>query len=168
MRSAGVRAPYLRCGVIRIVLTGRLNMLVLSRKSGQQIVINGNTVISVVSVRGKTVRLGIKAPGEIPIFRGELLHREPDFGDVTRSLGRILLLATPSSRPRDGGVAGRDSAASAAAARGTERRAGNGTGCANRTSSQRWEEVEICGPCGRRPVHLSSPSLRADVRSARP
>jgi carbon storage regulator len=48
-------------------------MLVLSRKKGESIVIDGNIVITVVEVRGDKVRLGIEAPIEIPVMRSELV-----------------------------------------------------------------------------------------------
>ena len=51
-------------------------MLVLSRKRNQEIIVNGNVRIQVVSISGNTVRLGINAPREISIVRGELLEGE--------------------------------------------------------------------------------------------
>lgn len=48
-------------------------MLVLSRKKNEKIVIDGNTVITVLDVRGDTVRIGIQAPAEIRVLRGELV-----------------------------------------------------------------------------------------------
>ncbi|TBL72996.1 carbon storage regulator CsrA [Paenibacillus thalictri] len=47
-------------------------MLVLSRKKGESIVINGNIELVVVSVEGDQVRLGIKAPKDVDIFRKEV------------------------------------------------------------------------------------------------
>lgn len=47
-------------------------MLVLSRTREQQIVIDGNIVVTVVEVRGDKVRLGIDAPKEIPVHRREV------------------------------------------------------------------------------------------------
>jgi carbon storage regulator CsrA len=47
-------------------------MLVLSRKPNQQIVVNGNIVITILRVRGNSVRIGIEAPGEVGIRRAEL------------------------------------------------------------------------------------------------
>ena len=47
-------------------------MLVLSRKTNESIVIDGNITISVLQVKGKIIRLGIEAPKEIPIRRKEL------------------------------------------------------------------------------------------------
>ena len=48
-------------------------MLVLTRKIGEEIVVNGNISIVVVDVRGDKVRLGIEAPKEVPIHRREVV-----------------------------------------------------------------------------------------------
>lgn len=47
-------------------------MLVLSRRVGQKIIISEDIVVSVVSVVGKTVRIGIEAPDHIKILRSEV------------------------------------------------------------------------------------------------
>ncbi len=47
-------------------------MLVLSRRKDESIVIDGNIQIEVLRVKGNTVRLGIKAPREVKVLRGEL------------------------------------------------------------------------------------------------
>ena len=55
-------------------------MLVLSRKLGESIVINGGVTVYVIEVRGKVVRLGIDAPKAIPIRRSECDGRIPEDG----------------------------------------------------------------------------------------
>jgi carbon storage regulator len=50
-------------------------MLVLSRKLNESIVINDNVVVTVLGVKGNTVRLGINAPGEIPVHRQEVYEK---------------------------------------------------------------------------------------------
>ncbi|KKM06543.1 hypothetical protein LCGC14_1742890 [marine sediment metagenome] len=48
-------------------------MLVLSRKVGQQIVMaDGLITLTVVKVRGNTVRLGIAAPDDVSVDRHEV------------------------------------------------------------------------------------------------
>jgi len=46
-------------------------MLVLTRREGEQIVIAGNIKLTVVQIKGGTVRIGIEAPREIPVSRVE-------------------------------------------------------------------------------------------------
>ena len=47
-------------------------MLVLSRQRDESIVIGENVVVTIVDIRGDKVRLGIEAPGEIPVHRREV------------------------------------------------------------------------------------------------
>lgn len=47
-------------------------MLVLSRKKNESIVISDNIRIEVLKVSGNTVRIGIQAPREVKVLRGEL------------------------------------------------------------------------------------------------
>ncbi len=47
-------------------------MLVLSRKSGESVVIGQDITITILEVRGNRVRVGIAAPADVPIARGEL------------------------------------------------------------------------------------------------
>lgn len=47
-------------------------MLVLSRKKNESIVINDDTTITIVEIRGDKVRLGIVAPKEVPVHRQEV------------------------------------------------------------------------------------------------
>jgi carbon storage regulator len=47
-------------------------MLVLTRKSNQSIMIGDDIEVSVLSVTGEKVRIGIQAPRDIPVFRKEV------------------------------------------------------------------------------------------------
>lgn len=59
-------------------------MLVLSRKVDQKIVFPGlNIGIEVVDIKGSSVRLGIDAPRQIEILRGELLKSSEKLGSVS-------------------------------------------------------------------------------------
>ncbi len=54
-------------------------MLVLSRKADQQIMIGDDIQLTILKVKGNTVRIGIKAPDEIRIIRGELKETVEQF-----------------------------------------------------------------------------------------
>ena len=47
-------------------------MLVLSRRTGQKIVIGNEVVVDVLAVSGEGVRLGISAPSETSVHRHEV------------------------------------------------------------------------------------------------
>jgi len=67
-------------------------MLVLSRKEGERISIGDNITLVVSKVNGNRVTIGIEAPRDVKIVRGEL-HSQPameiDLGEI--SLGEISL-----------------------------------------------------------------------------
>jgi carbon storage regulator len=54
-------------------------MLVLTRRVGEEIVINGNIRVIVTSVKGDQVRLGIIAPASVPVDRKEVHERRAEF-----------------------------------------------------------------------------------------
>lgn len=77
-------------------------MLVLSRQRDESIVIGDNVVITIVDIRGDKVRLGIEAPGEIPVHRQEVyeaIQRE------NRKTGQLQAGATASKAPEGGASA---------------------------------------------------------------
>ena len=47
-------------------------MPVLSRKLGEKLAIGDGIVLTVVRIDRNQVRIGIEAPGDVPILRGEL------------------------------------------------------------------------------------------------
>jgi carbon storage regulator CsrA len=57
-------------------------MLVLSRKNRETVVIDGRITIKVLHIKGSTIRLGIEAPPEMNIQRGELLVEAKDDGGL--------------------------------------------------------------------------------------
>ena len=50
-------------------------MLVLTRKAGESIVSGSQIRITVLEMQGRQIRLGIEAPSEIPVHRGEVYER---------------------------------------------------------------------------------------------
>ena len=72
-------------------------MLVLTRKSNQSIMIGDDIEVSVLSIMGEKVRIGIQAPREIPVFRKEVYleiqqerSRELTSTDVRGEVDRAL------------------------------------------------------------------------------
>ena len=64
-------------------------MLVLTRKSNQSIMIGDDIEVSVLSVVGEKVRIGIQAPTAIPVFRTEIyleIHREDGEGAAQKDV----------------------------------------------------------------------------------
>jgi carbon storage regulator len=53
-------------------MEGNSEMLVLTRKSNQSIMIGDDIEVSVLSIVGEKVRIGIQAPREVPVFRNEV------------------------------------------------------------------------------------------------
>jgi carbon storage regulator len=69
-------------------------MLVLSRKQDESIVIGDNITVTVIEIRGSKIRLGIKAPKEIPVHRQEIydaIHGKPAEPEVEEQVVEIEL-----------------------------------------------------------------------------
>ena len=67
-------------------------MLILSRKVGQSIVINGNVVVKVVRMDEDQIKLGIEAPPEVAVNREEI-QRDIDAGVPPRGQASALKAA---------------------------------------------------------------------------
>jgi carbon storage regulator len=47
-------------------------MLVITRKSGERVCLGDEITITVLDIAGSSVRLGIEAPAEVPVYRHEI------------------------------------------------------------------------------------------------
>ena len=47
-------------------------MLALTRKKGESLVLNHDIEVTVLEMRGDQVKLGIKAPRQVPVYRKEV------------------------------------------------------------------------------------------------
>jgi carbon storage regulator len=56
-------------------------MLILTRKEGESVRLGDDIVITVVSVKGGAVRLGIAAPRDLAVHREEIYERVREEGD---------------------------------------------------------------------------------------
>ncbi|HEY5297137.1 MAG TPA: carbon storage regulator CsrA [Verrucomicrobiae bacterium] len=54
-------------------------MLILSRKLGESIVIDGNIRVKIMRVDGDVVKIGIEAPASVPV------HRQEVYEEIQRS-----------------------------------------------------------------------------------
>jgi carbon storage regulator len=67
-------------------------MLVLSRKHGESVCIGPNITVTVLSVDGSRVKIGVTAPSEIFILRGELRELvDPSSGLGLAAVGRTAV-----------------------------------------------------------------------------
>ena len=77
-------------------------MLVLTRKYQEKIRIGDNITITVLRTKGKAVRLGIEAPANVPVIRGELSFENSNADAETEESSdevvkpRVMSLRTPS------------------------------------------------------------------------
>lgn len=53
-------------------------MLVLSRKQNQKIHVGDDITITILKIRGNSVRIGIEAPKSVPVMRGELERNDDE------------------------------------------------------------------------------------------
>lgn len=67
-------------------------MLILTRRKNEKIVIGEAIEIWVVDIRGDTVKLGIKAPLEVKVYRQEVLQEIQNANKAAASLDRDVKL----------------------------------------------------------------------------
>ena len=53
-------------------------MLVLTRRIGEQIVIDDNIIVTIIAVEGGKVRVGIQAPRSVTVDRAEVHQRKQE------------------------------------------------------------------------------------------
>jgi carbon storage regulator len=75
-------------------------MLVLTRKVGEDIIVNGSIRITVTSIKGDKVRIGITAPPDVPIHREEVLQRLCEFAEPDLIATCPQTQFKPPPRPR--------------------------------------------------------------------
>jgi carbon storage regulator len=82
-------------------------MLILSRKLGESIVIDGRIHVKIMRVDGEVVKIGIEAPASVPVHRREVyeeIQRNNQQALVSQSatlpkLARKAAMATPPEKP---------------------------------------------------------------------
>jgi carbon storage regulator len=80
-------------------------MLILSRKVGESIVIDGRIVVKIVRLDGDMIKLGIEAPSEVPVHRQEVYdeiqksNREAMTSNPQAQLPRLASPPTQKNNP---------------------------------------------------------------------
>ena len=79
-------------------------MLYLTRKIGESVVINDNIEVTVVEVRGRSIKLGFEFPPDATILRRELYDKIQDENRAAAGAAADLLIAPKNSAdtPSDG------------------------------------------------------------------
>ena len=75
-------------------------MLILSRKSGEALDINGKIEIKIIEINGDKVKIGINAPDDVKILRSELCQTMESNKDAASSVNPKKLLSMLSDKPQ--------------------------------------------------------------------
>ena len=66
-------------------------MLVLTRRIGEEIVIDNVIRVKVVAIQGNRVKLGVVAPEEVTVHREEIQRQRMEFVDATVADDKLVL-----------------------------------------------------------------------------
>jgi carbon storage regulator len=75
-------------------------MLYLTRKIGESVIINDNIEVTVVDVRGKTIKLGFTFPAEASVLRREIYERIQEENRAAAESGANLADAMKAREPK--------------------------------------------------------------------
>ena len=59
-----------------------MGMLIITRKTGESLLIGTNVTVTVLGVKGNQVRIGVDAPKDVGVVREEITDRFPASGAV--------------------------------------------------------------------------------------
>ncbi len=74
-------------------------MLYLTRKIGESVVINDNIEVTVIEVRGKTIKLGFTFPPDATVLRREIFERIQEENRAAAEAGANLADTLSSTKP---------------------------------------------------------------------
>jgi len=66
-------------------------MLYLTRKVGESVIINDEIEVTVVEIRGKSIKLGFEFPGDASVLRKEIHERIQEENRAAAEAGAALL-----------------------------------------------------------------------------
>jgi carbon storage regulator CsrA len=76
-------------------------MLVLTRKTDQQVMIGDQITITILKIKGREVQIGIQAPQQFQILRAELLETDPDCQPQSQPISKGSFEPDPERHPTD-------------------------------------------------------------------
>lgn len=77
-------------------------MLYLTRKLGESVMVNDNVEITVVEVRGKSIKLGFTFPPDVTVLRREIFDRIQEENRAAAAGDGAVLEDLPPSAPPKG------------------------------------------------------------------
>ena len=78
-------------------------MLILSRKSGETVVIDGRIRVKVIRVEGDVVKIGIDAPADISVHRQEIYDEIQRSNQEAATPDQPVVPRLPNRSPRNQG-----------------------------------------------------------------
>lgn len=67
-------------------------MLALTRKKGESLILNNDIEVTVLEIRGDQVKLGIKAPRQVPVYRKEVYLQIQKENEAAASVENLVAL----------------------------------------------------------------------------
>ncbi len=74
-------------------------MLIVTRRAGEKIMLGDDIVVEVMEIAGNTVRVGIKAPRSVPVYREEIWDAVRDENRAAAQNAPAKLTDAPAPTP---------------------------------------------------------------------
>lgn len=71
-------------------------MLYLTRKVGESVIINDGIEVTVIEIRGKSIKLGFNFPSDATVLRKEIYDRIQEENRAAAEAGAVLLNEPPA------------------------------------------------------------------------
>ncbi|MGB1548148.1 MAG: carbon storage regulator CsrA [Alphaproteobacteria bacterium] len=73
-------------------------MLYLTRKVGESVIINDGIEVTVIEIRGKSIKLGFNFPPDASVLRKEIYDRIQEENRAAAEAGSVLLNQPPTGK----------------------------------------------------------------------